>query len=757
MDRSSSGSFSFAQLFEAESGVGSTEHWGHIRCRCGHHRDETLAQARRGSRIHLNGTCLWSCCGANWDDFTCTKPMTPLGKKSKKDYADVDDDDGSEETRRAVWEREQRRLRRYLPTFQTQELVCLACFRPYRDPVRLACGHTLCRECLHKRAEYQRAAASFSSHLRGLLAGTAASTSSAAPAESAAAVAAADDHKLGNMRMRQLTRTQRRALEAARTGGDKPAEEKDKDKKEEAEDVPPEAREMVVCPVCTACTRVAAATADTEMCARLAERAEQERRGVCAKCAFCMSAVLAGVQAEAEDAGLVCATCGPVCARHHALVHVAGPPTFRGHDVRAAPLALVPVLDRVPAHYEVCARHGCVMDLFDTVLEQPLCEMCATAFARRSNMARIIRAEDKLAFMLKKEAEAEARAAAAAATRRSEAEAARDQAAQERAKFAELRESLAARTERCSGVLARSRDLCAAGQLTREAGGLAEFRGRVRELFAESRAALDEMERSLEADVERVLACADARLQQRYEAAATLLAEAQATLQRTAALPLDASAATRVIAMKRLRDVLESLDRIERLPTEPAALDTIFTAQTNPEAVKKCRLVALCPCADLREATRGKLLLPLGDADACEDAKKDDDDDDSHGSDKDEDSDDDEDEDAVLARIRKELADEDRRHGNQQARRDNGRYSSLRSAVSSDMGDSMQRETIGMVIYERSGDVLGTDDFEVAAAVTGMLFEKNTLEHILRNLSTPADFNRELRAIHQFLIQTGRL
>ena len=764
MDRSS-GSFSFAQLFDAEAGVGSTEHWGHIRCHCGHHADESLAEARRGTRIHLNGECLWSCCGANWDDFTCTKPMTRLGSKAKakdekkKDYADVDDDDGTEESRQAAWEREQRRLRRYLPTFQSQEVVCLACFRPYRDPVRLACGHTLCRECLHKRAEYQRAAASFSSRIRGLLAGTTGSTAGQAQPASAAAVAAADDHKLGNMRMRQLTRTQRRALlgtqkkkaEAETDDGKKKKEEEEE--KEDGE----EAREMVACPVCSACTCVAAAVADTEMCARLEELAEQERKGVAAKCAFCMSAVLAGVQAEAEDAALVCATCGPVCARHHALLHVAGPPTFRVHDVRAAPLALVPVLDRVPQHYEVCRRHGCEMDLFDTVLEQPLCEMCATAFARRNNTARIIRAEDKLAFVLKKEAEAEARAAAAEATRRSEAEAVRDQAAQERAKLAGLRESLAARAAHCGDVLARSRELHAAGRLTTGADGLAAFRGRVRELFVESRAALDELERSLEADVECVLACADARLQQRYEAAATLLAEAQATLQRTAALPLDAADATRVIAMKRLRDVLEALDRIERLPTAPAAVDSLFTAQLNPEAVKKCRLVALCPCDDLAEATRGKLRLQPGDSDSGSQGMNKDDDDDDKKKDDDEKEDEEEDEDAILARIRKELADEDRRHGNQQARRDNGRYSSLRSAVGAGMGDGMLQETIAMVIYERSGDVLGTDDFDVVSAVTGMLFEKNTVEHILHDLSAPADFNRELRALHQFLMETGKL
>ena len=55
------------------------------------------------------------------------------------------------------------------------------------------------------------------------------------------------------------------------------------------------------------------------------------------------------------------------------------------------------------------------------------------------------------------------------------------------------------------------------------------------------------------------------------------------------------------------------------------------------------------------------------------------------------------------------------------------------------------------------GDVLGTDDFDVVSAVTGMLFEKNTVEHILHDLSAPADFNRELRALHQFLMETGKL
>lgn len=767
MDRSS-GSFSFAELFDAESGAKSTEHWGHIRCRCGHHTDESLADARRGRLIHLNGACKWSCCGANWDDFTCTTPMTQLGRRDKgrkKGVAGADsDDDAVDEAAERAAEREQRRLRRYLPTFYNEEVVCLACFRPCCEPVRLACGHTLCRACVHKRAEYQRAAASFSSHLRALLAGGAnpAGPAGAAHASSPAAVAAADDHKIGDMRMRQLTRTQRRALEAAAgkgTGAAAAAGKEENDKK----DKDSESEAMVVCPACSMCTKVSEMVPDAEMAARVEQERAQEQAGTRARCAFCMSAVLAGVQKEAEEATLVCATCGPVCARHHALLHVAGAPTFRAHDVRAAPLALVPVLDRVPQHYEVCARHGCEMDLFDTVLAQPLCEMCATAFARRSNTARLIRAEDKLAFMRQREAEAAARAAAAEATRRSEAAAARDQAAAERARLADLRATLEARAAHCGGLLARSQALRDTGALTTAAAGLAEFRGRVRQLFADSRAALDEMERSLGADVERVLACADARLQERYAAAATLLADAHATLARTAALPADAAPETRVVALKRLRDVLESLDRIERLPTEPAALDALFTAQIHPDAVKRCRLIALCPADDLREATRGQLLLQPGDGSS--DSGDDDDDgkgkgkgkSGSSGSASDREDEEEEDEDAKLARIRKELAEEDRRHGNQQARRDNGRYRSLRSAVDAGANEGLLRETIGMVIYERSGDVLGTDDFEVVSAVTGMLFEKNTLDHILNDLSTPAELNRELRAIHQFLVETGRL
>jgi len=56
---------------DSDAPSSSHEHTGHIDCHCLHHTDETVEEARTGGRIHLNGSCFWSCCHANWDDFTC--------------------------------------------------------------------------------------------------------------------------------------------------------------------------------------------------------------------------------------------------------------------------------------------------------------------------------------------------------------------------------------------------------------------------------------------------------------------------------------------------------------------------------------------------------------------------------------------------------------------------------------------------------------------------------------------------------------
>ena len=46
-------------------------HTGHIKCRCTHQKNDTVAELRRSHRIHLNIRCFWSCCGARWDDSIC--------------------------------------------------------------------------------------------------------------------------------------------------------------------------------------------------------------------------------------------------------------------------------------------------------------------------------------------------------------------------------------------------------------------------------------------------------------------------------------------------------------------------------------------------------------------------------------------------------------------------------------------------------------------------------------------------------------
>jgi len=151
--------FSFAALFDSTDG-GSTEHWGHIKCRCGHHANESLQEARTAGRIHLNGRCKWSCCGANWDDMYCTAGISKVSKSS----TNLDVEEPKEEEKKEEERKDQ--FRRFLPTFYSQELICLSCFKPYTDPLKLSCGHSLCSECLKKIVAYQKAAGSFSSRFR---------------------------------------------------------------------------------------------------------------------------------------------------------------------------------------------------------------------------------------------------------------------------------------------------------------------------------------------------------------------------------------------------------------------------------------------------------------------------------------------------------------------------------------------------------------------------------------------------------------
>jgi len=68
----------------------------------------------------------------------------------------------------------------------------------------------------------------------------------------------------------------------------------------------------------------------------------------------------------------------------------------------------------------------------------------------------------------------------------------------------------------------------------------------------------------------------------------------------------------------------------------------------------------------------------------------------------------------------------------------------------------MKREAIAAIIFERGESVLGAP-FEEVIMVAETFSEKNSLEHILDDLSAPADFNREMRAIYAFLKKTNKL
>jgi len=46
-------------------------HSGHIKCKCAHHKNDTVDSLRQSQRVHLNVSCFWSCCGARWDDPIC--------------------------------------------------------------------------------------------------------------------------------------------------------------------------------------------------------------------------------------------------------------------------------------------------------------------------------------------------------------------------------------------------------------------------------------------------------------------------------------------------------------------------------------------------------------------------------------------------------------------------------------------------------------------------------------------------------------
>jgi len=698
--------FSFGSLYDSTAAARGGEHWGHIQCHCGHRHDETLEEASRHRLIHLNGTCTWSCCGANWDDFLCTAAASKVSSSTKSGSSiSVSSMDLFSDANKEEKKEEENSFRRFLPTFFTQELICLSCFKPYRSPMKLPCGHSFCRECIEKTSAYQKAAGSFSSRFRVN-----------APTQQSLD---ADGKDFGDLRLRQMSRTQRHAL----LDGDG---EKDKSKMEDAEEVN---KEVVMCPVCSEVCYVRTAVEDTDLIEKMRELAEQRSNGVHLKCSFCASAVLAGAQVgEASEATLVCSTCGPICARHHALLHVAGPPTFRCHEVNETPMELLP-MKVIPHAYEICPRHGCEMDLFDKSREKPLCEMCAKGLRKSDVASRIIREEDKMAFFMEREAKKAKEESARLQERKSREDREAEKKRQEIEEIEKLHKSLTDEMSKCRESVDKSRSLFESGVLTRDVKGLAEMREEVRKVFADGHKALEEMQKAVEDDIAKVIDDADKMLKTRYEASLTLLEGAADASSRAVSVSLE-SQDVRLMVMKRLKQLQGQLGSIDSLPKEPLEASALLTIE-KPDDISKLHLVRVKgndkglfaaivpPESKGKEAPEEPEVAP------------------------------DEDDDVLLDRIRAKLKDDLSKDRSRRSR-ENDRYSTLRSAVNSGMSDAMKSEAIGSVLFERAMDILGVD-FEAVFVISTTFFEKNSLDHILSDLSSPADFNLELRAIHQFL------
>jgi len=696
--------FSFGSLFASTGeGRGGGEHWGHIECHCGHRHDETLAEASTHRLIHLTGRCKWSCCGANWDDFLCTAAASKVSSSSKsvsgESFANLDlfSDTGKKD------EKEEQKFRRFLPTFYTQELICLSCFKPYKNPMKLPCGHTFCRECISKTAAYQKAAGSFSSRFR------------VTPPQEVPA--GSEDNKTSDLRLRQMSRTQRHAL--------LDAEEK---KAKEGKPVEVE-KEVVMCPICSEVCFVKAAVEDKEIMDKMHDLAEQRSNGVHLKCSFCTSAVLAGAQVgEASEATLVCSTCGPICERHHALLHVAGPPTFRCHEVNETPMELLP-LNVIPHAYEICPRHGCEMDLFDKAREVPMCELCVKGLRKNDINNRIIREEDKTAFFMEKEAKKAREENARLQEKKSREERLAEQKRHEIEEIEKMHKSLAEEMTKCRDSLGKSRSLYESGVLTRDVKGLPEMREEVKKIFADSHKALEEMQKKVEEDITKMIDDADTALKTRYDASMTLLEGAADASSRAISVSLE-NQDVRLMVLKRLKQLQDQLGGIDSLPTEPLEASALFTLE-KPDDIAKLHLVRMKRnekglfAAVERPTEPGK--APPEEPEPMSD----------------------EDDDTILDRIRAKLKDELSKDRSRRSR-ENDRYSTIRSVISSSMSDVMKSEAIGSVILERAMDILGVD-FEAVFVISSTFFEKNSLDHILSDLSSPADFNLELRAIHEFL------
>jgi len=372
------------------------------------------------------------------------------------------------------------------------------------------------------------------------------------------------------------------------------------------------------------------------------------------------------------------------------------------------------------------------MDLYDKKTKSLICEVCASAIPKRDANTRIIREEDKMAFLME---EANKDKMRIAMEEKSKEERLQEQEKNQKAQVASLREDLDMRLKNCSQILESSQKLHAEGHLTREAEGISAVREEIKKVFVESHKELEEMEKKAQEEIDKLISGADEVLSSRYSASRALLDEAHAIGGRTATVSLD-TPEMRAIVIKRLQDILESLKKVEALPVKPSQASDLFTLKTQPDAMKKLQIATIVPAENgLLNSVASAEPISLSRVGSPEPQPEM------------------EDDDTVLDRIRAKLKAEE---SSSRRTRENGRFPTVRSSVNSGMSDDMKREAIGALIFDRGEDVLAAP-FEEVIMVTEAFLEKNSLDHILEDLSSPADFNREMRAIYQFLKETHKL
>ena len=66
------------RCLDSEQSAAAGTHSGRMVCQCSH-GSGSEAFPIVSSRVHLNGTCKWDCCGANWKETACTAALTSPG------------------------------------------------------------------------------------------------------------------------------------------------------------------------------------------------------------------------------------------------------------------------------------------------------------------------------------------------------------------------------------------------------------------------------------------------------------------------------------------------------------------------------------------------------------------------------------------------------------------------------------------------------------------------------------------------------